>query len=214
MVGNTATYGGGGAATIGISTAGSYWVDSTTSTSSGTAATFSNIGYYSPRLTVDAMESFKLVAGKQSIGLPDGANLEIDELGNYRIDDKEAKVTYRANRIREFSPHLNASDVLAQFVKYVGSLGVKQGEVLSLPLELFVNWLIIEAAERDKDPVPLDVVPVDRHREFKAFRSPKCLACGRYVPRFHAKNRFPFCNPDHGGRWVNRNRLNALAPAN
>ena len=65
----------------------------------------------------------------QTIKLPDGSHLILDDLGNYRVEDKDAKVQYRANRMRDFSPHLNASDLLAQFVRYVGSLGVRQAEV-------------------------------------------------------------------------------------
>ena len=144
----------------------------------------------------------KLLPEKRSIELPDGARLEVDDQGNYRIEDKDAKVTYRANRMREFSPHLNASDMLAQFVKYVGLLGVRQKEVLGLPIELFISWLIIEAAERDKDPVPDDVKRIEHHPQIIEAQRPKCLACGRFIPRLYYRNRFPFCRPEHGVRYV------------
>ena len=55
----------------------------------------------------------KIGPGAKEIELPDGAKLIVDAAGNYRIEDKDAKVTYKANRIREFSPHLNASDMVA-----------------------------------------------------------------------------------------------------
>lgn len=148
-----------------------------------------------------------LPAGQRTLGLPDGSKLHIDDAGNYRIDDKDAKVTYKANRIREFSPHLNASDMLASFVKYVGSLGLRQSEVLGLPLELFVNWLIIEAAERDQDPIPSDVVRVERHAALLTVRRPKCLACGRFIPKVLHENRFPFCRLEHGVKFVERRKL-------
>ena len=138
----------------------------------------------------------------QHFGLPDGSKLLIDDAGNYQIEDKDAKVTYQANRVREFSPHLNASDMLAQFVKYVGSLGVKQAEVLGLPIELFINWLIIEAAERDHDTVPPEITPVLEHREVQLILRPKCLSCGRFIPRLHRQHRFPFCGVDHAARYV------------
>lgn len=143
--------------------------------------------------------------------LPDGSMLNIDDAGNYQIEDKDAKVTYKANRVREFSPHLNASDMLAQFVKYVGSLGVKQSEVLGLPLELFINWLIIEAAERDQDPVPGDVVPVQQHPALKAVRKPTCRACGKFIPLERHKLRFPFCDPMHAERYIEKHRLRIKA---
>lgn len=145
-----------------------------------------------------------LPPGKRSLGLPDGSKLEIDDLGNYTIHDKDAKVTYKANRIREFSPHLNASDLLAQFVRYVGGLGVRQKEVLSLPIELFINWLVIEAAERDQDQIPAEVVPVERHPVLATARRPRCLGCGKFIPRLYYRNRFPFCGPEHGARHAQR----------
>lgn len=136
--------------------------------------------------------------------LPDGSILKIDDKGNYQIEDKDAKVTYQANRIREFSPYLNASDLLAQFVKYVGSLGVKSGEVLSLPIELFINWLVIEAAERDKDPLPDGVVSIEKHKIIRQLKKPKCLQCGKFIPPIHAKNRFLFCGIEHGSRYAKK----------
>lgn len=148
----------------------------------------------------------KIGPGKRQVELPDGAKLIVDDLGNYRIEDKDAKVTYQANKIREFSPHLNASDMVAKFVEYVGKLGVKQSEVLGLPLELFINWLVIEAAERYQDPVPEGVVPVADHPKLIEMRKPKCLSCGRFVPVRHHRHRFPFCDPVHAGRWISKHQ--------
>jgi len=144
----------------------------------------------------------KLPAGQRTLELPDGAKIHIDDAGNYKIEDKDAKVTYQANRIREWSPHLNASDMLAQFVEYVRKLGVHQKDVLGLPLELFINWLVIEAAERDQDPIPLGVARVDR-----VLKNPKCISCGKFIPRLHYRNRFPFCNPNHGIVYMQKQRL-------
>src|SRR3990167_3647894 len=155
-----------------------------------------------PCVTYDCPE--KIPAGKRTIELPDGAKLIIDDLGNYQIDGKDAKVQYRANRMRDWSPHLNASDMLADFVKYVGGLGVKQTEAPGLPLELFVNWLIIEASERDHDAVPDDVVPVGEHKRLKEMLRPRCLVCQRFIPRLHYQHRFAFCGIEHGAEYVKR----------
>lgn len=155
----------------------------------------------------------KITAGKREIELPDGAKLIVDDQGNYRIEDKDAKVTYQANRIRDWSPYLNASDMVAEFVKYVGSIGVKQKDVLGLPLELFINWLIIEAAERDKDPVPPDVKPVQKHRAIRDIRKPRCWDCGRFVkPRLFERTRFPFCDPYHAQRYLEKKRVLLPSP--
>jgi hypothetical protein len=148
----------------------------------------------------------KLPAGKRTLELPDGAKLHVDDAGNYRIEDKDAKVTYRANRNRDFSPHLNASDMLAAFVRHVGALGLKQKEVLGLPIELFISWLVIEAAERDQDPIPEDVKRIEHHSAIATVLRPKCLQCGRFIPRLNHEVRFPFCRPEHGAQYIGRNR--------
>lgn len=151
------------------------------------------------------MMSRKLVPGVE-YDLPDGAKIKLEVGGNYRIEDKDAKVTYKANRLREFSPHLNASDMVAKFIEFVGGLGVQKRDMLDLPLQLFINWLVIEAAERDSDPLPADVVQVAQHPALKAVVAPKCLACGRFIPRLNFRHGFPFCSPEHGAVYVERKR--------
>jgi hypothetical protein len=146
----------------------------------------------------------KIEAGQKKIDLPDGAKLVVDDAGNYRIEDNDAKVTYRANRIRDFSPHLNASDMVAAFVRYVGSLGLRQRDVLGLPIELFINWLVIEAAERDSDPIPADVLPVSRHPMLVKAIRPQCLKCGRFIPRVNLQRGLQFCGVEHGIAYVQR----------
>ncbi len=149
----------------------------------------------------------KLGPGKRTIELPDGAKLVIDELGNYVIEDKDAKVTYKANNNRDFSPYLNASDMLAKFVEYVGTVGVKKSEVMNLPIHLFISWLIIEAANKDGDVVPGDVVPVHRDPMLVSVLKPKCATCGRFVKRADFQQRFPFCSPDHGIVYAERKKI-------
>lgn len=149
-------------------------------------------------------EDSRTLLPSRAYTLPDGAALQIDADGNYRIEDKNAKVTYQANRIREFSPHINASDMAAKFVEYARTLGVRSDQCLGLPMELFINWLIIEAAEKYHDEVPPDVVRPQEHRSLKALIKPQCLSCGRFIPRLHQQHNFPFCGPEHGMAFVRR----------
>lgn len=106
----------------------------------------------------------KLVAPKgRDIKLPDGTIVKVDDLGNFKIEDKDAKVVYQAQRMREFNPFVNASDLLSSFIRDVGALGITREELSKLPIPLFINWLVIKAAERDHDPIPDDVTPLAQH---------------------------------------------------
>lgn len=89
--------------------------------------------------------------------LPDGSCLELDHQGNYVVNDTDGKTTYKASRLRDFNPFLNASDLLEEYIGELKPLGVRQDEVLQLAIEHFINWLIHKAAEKDGDPVPVDV---------------------------------------------------------
>lgn len=139
--------------------------------------------------------------------LGDGSVLYVDKDGNFSVNDKDAKVIYKANRVREFNPYINASDLLIKFMDYVRGLGldIKKDEVMSLDIGLFVNWLIIEAAERDSDPVPQDVV-VTQQKRLKGRVSPRCIlsTCRRFIPRVYAAAQFPFCNPLHAEAHIKR----------
>lgn len=112
----------------------------------------------------------KLALGTQ-YELPDGASLNIDDAGNYKIEDQNAKVIYRANRVREFNRYLNASDLLEAFIEEVGKLDcVDQTQVLRLPIEAFINWLILQAAQKDGDPTE-NLPSIEA-----ALRAPSCCA--------------------------------------
>lgn len=175
-----------------------------TDTSDGTTAW----AYYEPQ------ETFQLKDGRVQIPkgkalvleFPDGSCLHLDEHGNFRVCDAEAKVTYRAIRNREFNPCVNASDLLADFVRYVGSVGVKRSEILQLPIGLFINWLVLEAAERDQEPPPPDIQPLPRDRMLVATIRPRCLleSCQRFVKRQLAARSMPFCNPAHAEEHMRR----------
>lgn len=158
----------------------------------------------SPGRTIPVIEDLLTVpkGERLKIALPDGTKIDIDAQGNFRIDDKEAKVVYQANRQREFNPYLNASDLLARFVEYVGTLGVRRSQVGQLPVLLFINWLVVEAATRDQDPLPEDVVPVPQHPLLQTRLRPRCLlvTCRRFVRRRLAEAGASFCSADHAQR--------------
>lgn len=124
-----------------------------------------------------------------TINTLDGTVIDIDDTGNIKVTDNDAKIIYKSNRIREFNRFLNASDLLETFIRFIGKEGVKQSEVLSIPIELFINWLIIEASKEDGEEPPL--LPVTKEKVFN-----RCLSCGRFIKQSTA-NIAKFCNPQH-----------------
>lgn len=105
---------------------------------------------------------------------------------------------------RDFNPYLNASDLLAKFVEEVGQIGVARDDVINLPVQLFIAWLVIKSAERDGDPLPEGVIPVERDPALLEITNPKCVNCGRFIPKLHVKHKFPFCDPVHAQRHLER----------
>lgn len=126
------------------------------------------------------------------VRLPDGGMLEVDADGSYRINDKDAKVIYRANRMRDFNSFINASDKLELFIRFCGAMGVKQDEMLDIPVKHFIAWLVVEAALADAEDV--DVV-VETKRLTDALKiKPRCR-CGRFIPRKLVARKITFCRP-------------------
>lgn len=125
-----------------------------------------------PRIT--KVDQLRIKDGRSCIiALPDGSQIHVGNNGNYQIDDRNAEVIYRANRIRDFNRFLNASEIMEEFVRYVGTLGVKQGDVLNLPISLFINFLVVRAADADGEPTP--DVAIEKHPALTS----KCPQCGR-----------------------------------
>lgn len=144
---------------------------------------------------------------KKQFSLPDGSILSFDKTGNYIIDDSNATVVYKSNRMREFSPYLNSSDMLAKFVEYLQTLNLKKQEVLELPIRLFIAWLVIEAAKRDNDNIPEDIVPIEKDKLISVIRKPRCSFCGRFVKRIQHTKKLVFCSYEHGIRFLEKREL-------
>lgn len=143
------------------------------------------------------------IDSEMSIELPDGAIIDVKADGSYQIIDADATVKYKANPLREFNRYINASDLLEEFIDFVADVGQidKQG-FLALPVELFIRWLIIRAAEADGDEAPEDVGAL---RQQLALPSPQkttsikphCRHCGRFVEKKKAMNGLLFCSAEH-----------------
>jgi len=117
--------------------------------------------FYPPKLTIEDDGSGKYHVQDDhpfKLALPDGALLDVNADGSYKLIDKDAKITYKACRVREFNTYLNASDKLEDFIKYCGTLGIKKREMLDLPINLFIAWLIIQSAKADQEPEPIEEI--------------------------------------------------------
>jgi hypothetical protein len=131
-------------------------------------------------------DHIELKAGKaRTITMPDGTIIDFKRDGSFSINDANSKVIYKAVRVHDFNTFINASDRLEEFIRFCGSVGVRKGEMLGIPIEHFIKWLVIEAAKADGE----DVVPL----LLPDLTKPRCRSCGRWMsPRLKA-DRIEFC---------------------
>lgn len=194
-------------------------IDYATTTSSVFPSTSPSISF-NASTTIDsrfisaAISKLKIDDGnKVTIELPDGAILEVKENGSYEIKDDQAEVVYKANRIRGFNRFVNASDLLQDFIRFLGTLDVRQGQVLDIPIELFINWLVVKASEQDGEDAPKDITSPENHPRLLEVKEkktgPKCLFCGKFIRKGLSNKGFNFCDGSHATQFVD-----SLAVAN
>lgn len=145
------------------------------------------------QVRLELKDDLVIIPGLQArnFKLPDGGILRLDAMGNYKLDDSQAQVIYQASRNKAFNPYVNASDMLAKFIEFLGPLHVRRHEVSELPLKLFVNWLILAAASADGDTPPAGVIPITR-KHLPNRVGPRCPACGHFVVKSLG---YQYCNP-------------------
>lgn len=154
-------------------------------------------------LLIRHIDGFEMPRQRAAYAMPDGSVIAVDELGNYKIEDSDAKVIYQANRVREFNPYVSASDLLEKFIREVGQLdGIDQGEILRLPIEPFINWLILQAAKRDGDstkdlPSVEEALPKQLALPAPSWYRPRCDVCKRFIKKTWADAKIAFCSPAH-----------------
>lgn len=124
------------------------------------------------------------------IRLPDGTKIDVKADGSFTMLDEDAQVIYRANRVRDFNPFINASDKIEEFVRFCGDQGVRQDEMLRLPLNLFIAWLVVEAARADQEPDP----DVPLLADLRERQRPRCTSCGRFMRHALAQKQIAVCS--------------------
>lgn len=145
-----------------------------------------------------------LLGEERTINLPDGSVIHVSRDGNFHVDDANAEVVYRANRHREFNRFVNASDILEEFVTFAGQAGVTKAEFLKLPLETFLRFLILRAAEADGEEPPEEA-----KAPLLALPAPKvlrhhCRTCGRFVRAHYHARQFDYCDGTCASRFALR----------
>lgn len=136
------------------------------------------------------------------IELPDHTIISIKADGSYKIIDDGGKIKYKGNPLREFNPYINSSDLLEEFVDFVASVGgVSKKNFLNIPIELFIRWLVIRAAEADGDDLPEDQTSLLAHPALlpapKHAHSAQCKCCGRFITKKRASHGILFCSTEH-----------------
>ncbi len=147
-----------------------------------------------------------------TLDLPDGSVFHYDR-GKYRIEDAAAKITYSANRSRDFNRFVNASDLVAEFIEFAAKTAGgpdEPADILKLPLDLFIAFLIVRASEQDSE-VPPDVAVAKLDRDIPIALLPpprpcmvrgRCSYCGRFVKDRVRDAGILACSPEHAQRAI------------
>jgi len=103
---------------------------------------------------------------------------------------------------RVLNKYLLASDLLEKFIADVGELGIREGEVLSIPIELFINWLVCRAAEQDGHAAPdgLKALPSN----VTPIRNDRCRCCGQFITTHRRQSGVLFCSGQHMDRYLEK----------
>lgn len=184
---------------------------SATITATGTSFAKTSIMYFVDEgsdVLVDADRHIKYQLGQQcKIEMPDGGCLVLEASGAYQLLDKDAKITYKANRIREFNKYLNASDLIEEFILYLKGLGLTEREILAIPINLFIAFLVIRAAESDGEELPAKEQALLTNARGQLLLQapakrviPRCTFCGRFIANILAAKALFFCSPLHAER--------------
>jgi hypothetical protein len=174
----------------------------TTGTTGTTYATTDGTADY-VQVIEEIRNSFKLNSGVEIkkigdgalLNMPDGSIITIDKQGNFDINDKDSKVIYKANPNRDFNRYINASDLLEEFIRFLGKeFDIRQNQIMDVPINVFIDWLIVQAAMKDGDDYSNDMkmLTSEAIREKNWYR--RCKCCGRYIQKKMFEAGLLFCN--------------------
>jgi len=132
-----------------------------------------------------------------TLSFKDGTVIDVKGNGNFVVNDKDSKVIYKGNNIREFNRYINSSDVLEEFIVFLGKdYRVRQDQILQIPIELFINWLIMRASQEDGDSYTQEMKSLDSGIKKNRYIN-RCKWCGRFISKKLSEAGINFCNPEH-----------------
>jgi len=197
------TYNSVGTSTASTASIGNYvhWYTGSSAPLTSTAST-----YHDDTNTIEVIErhnirfpsgvAFKKINSLEGeVEFPDGSILKINKDGSFKIDDKDSKVIYKANNIREFNRYINASDLLEEFIRFLGEeFNIRQNQIMDVPINVFIEWLIVQAAIKDGDEYENDKMLLESGVQKKCNWYRRCKCCGRYIQKKMYEAGLSFCN--------------------
>jgi hypothetical protein len=130
--------------------------------------------------------------------------IQVNDSG-YKIFGDDGKVKYKGCESREFNEFINATDLMEEFIRFLGKYNVRQDEVLQIPVELFINWLVIKACEKDREEPPEGVLRIEQHPKLLTYKKNvygRCKFCGKFISRKKVKYDIMFCSGKHVDRYL------------
>lgn len=136
--------------------------------------------------------------------LPNGTVVKINHDDTVVIDDSDARTLYKSPPSRGFNRYLNGSDLLEGFIGYCADQGLSKKEFTQLPIELFIYWLVVEAARSDGDPVD-DTLPLLESAVSKVkIVYHRCKCCGKFLSTKYKQKNIDFCSSEHFAIFMER----------
>jgi len=76
---------------------------------------------------------------------------------------------------------------MEEFIGWLGGQGVRQSEVMTLSMDLYIKWLVVRACEEEGEEPEIEMPQIP------ASTQPRCLGCGQWMPRKIAVPLHPSC---------------------
>lgn len=104
---------------------------------------------------------------------------------------------------KTFNKFINASDMMEEFIRWCGEEGVKADELMGLPIDLFIKWLVVKACEQDGEEPNVELV-------IPKIDQPRCVSCKRFMRKEIEVPLHDYCAPRYYERCQARQQKKEL----